>query len=34
MVSTGIGSKPSMDVKPSNAAISDRAVSYTGKGTG
>ncbi|KAJ8791163.1 hypothetical protein J1605_020833 [Eschrichtius robustus] len=30
LVSTGIGGKPFMDVKPSNAAISDRAVSYTG----
>lgn len=33
MVSMGIGSKPFMDIKPSDAAISDRAIDYTMKGT-
>ncbi|XP_005934851.1 pleckstrin homology domain-containing family G member 4B isoform X2 [Haplochromis burtoni] len=32
MVSMGIGSKPFMDIKPSDAAISDRAIEYTMKG--
>lgn len=30
----GIGSKPFMDIKPSEAAISDRAIDYIMKGTG
>lgn len=30
----GIGSKPFMDIKPSDAAISDRAIDYITKGTG
>lgn len=30
----GIGSKPFMDIKPSDAAISDRAIDYIMKGTG
>lgn len=30
----GIGSKPFMDIKPSDAAISDRAIDYFMKGTG
>lgn len=34
MVSMGIGSKPFMDIKPSDAAISDRAIEYTMKGAG
>lgn len=34
MVSMGIGSKPFMDIKPSDAAISDRAIDYIMKGTG
>ncbi|XP_068591825.1 pleckstrin homology domain-containing family G member 4B isoform X2 [Cebidichthys violaceus] len=33
MVSMGIGSKPFMDIKPSDAAISDRAIDYIMKGT-
>ncbi|XP_031708983.1 pleckstrin homology domain-containing family G member 4B isoform X2 [Anarrhichthys ocellatus] len=33
MVSMGIGSKPFMDIKPSDAAISDRAINYIMKGT-
>lgn len=33
MVSMGIGSKPFMDIKPSDAAISDRAIDYFLKGT-
>ncbi|KAM8825970.1 pleckstrin homology domain-containing family G member 4B [Synchiropus picturatus] len=33
MVSMGIGSKPFMDIKPSEAAISDRAVDYFLKGS-
>ncbi|XP_037836082.1 pleckstrin homology domain-containing family G member 4B isoform X2 [Kryptolebias marmoratus] len=33
MVSMGIGSKPFMDIKPSEAAISDRAIDYIMKGT-
>ncbi|XP_062841641.1 pleckstrin homology domain-containing family G member 4B [Trichomycterus rosablanca] len=32
MVSMGIGNKPFMDIKPSDAAISDRAVDYIMKG--
>ncbi|XP_030250410.1 pleckstrin homology domain-containing family G member 4B isoform X4 [Sparus aurata] len=32
MVSMGIGSKPFMDIKPSDAAISDRAIDYIMKG--
>lgn len=34
MVSMGIGSKPFMDIKPSDSAISDRAVDYITKGSG
>lgn len=34
MVSMGIGSKPFMDIKPSDAAISDRAIDYIMKGSG
>ncbi|KAK7886281.1 hypothetical protein WMY93_025902 [Mugilogobius chulae] len=33
MVSMGIGSKPFMDIKPSEAAISDRAIDYIMKGS-
>uniref|UniRef100_A0A8C4VDF7 Pleckstrin homology and RhoGEF domain containing G4B n=1 Tax=Gopherus evgoodei TaxID=1825980 RepID=A0A8C4VDF7_9SAUR len=33
MVSMGIGNKPFMDIKPSEAAISDRAIDYIMKGT-
>ncbi|XP_028837395.1 pleckstrin homology domain-containing family G member 4B isoform X2 [Denticeps clupeoides] len=33
MVSMGIGNKPFMDIKPSEAAISDRAVDYIMKGS-
>ncbi|KAM7383575.1 hypothetical protein PAMP_003215 [Pampus punctatissimus] len=33
MVSMGIGSKPFMDIKPSDAAISDRAIDYIMKGS-
>ncbi|XP_076868636.1 pleckstrin homology domain-containing family G member 4B isoform X2 [Brachyhypopomus gauderio] len=33
MVSMGIGNKPYMDIKPSDAAISDRAIDYIMKGT-
>ncbi|CAJ1062108.1 pleckstrin homology domain-containing family G member 4B isoform X2 [Xyrichtys novacula] len=33
MVSMGIGSKPFMDIKPSDAAISDRAIDYFMKGS-
>ncbi|KAM6967956.1 pleckstrin homology domain-containing family G member 4B [Aplochiton taeniatus] len=33
MVSMGIGSKPFMDIKPSDAAISDRAIDYIIKGS-
>lgn len=33
MVSMGIGSKPFMDIKPSDSAISDRAVDYITKGS-
>ncbi|XP_054434624.1 pleckstrin homology domain-containing family G member 4B [Pteronotus mesoamericanus] len=33
MVSVGLGSKPFLDVKASEAAINDRAVSYTVNGT-
>ncbi|KAM9253394.1 pleckstrin homology domain-containing family G member 4B [Dugong dugon] len=33
MVSMGIGNKPFMDIKPSDAAISDRAIDYIVKGT-
>ncbi|XP_006900238.1 PREDICTED: LOW QUALITY PROTEIN: pleckstrin homology domain-containing family G member 4B [Elephantulus edwardii] len=32
MVSMGLGNKPFMDIKPSDAAISDRAIDYTVKG--
>ncbi|XP_060103725.1 pleckstrin homology domain-containing family G member 4B [Heteronotia binoei] len=32
MVSMGIGNKPFMDIKPSDAAISDRAIDYIMKG--
>ncbi|XP_066099069.1 pleckstrin homology domain-containing family G member 4B isoform X1 [Saccopteryx bilineata] len=32
MVSMGLGSKPFLDIKPSNAAISDRAVNYITNG--
>lgn len=34
MVSMGIGNKPFMDIKPSDAAISDRAIDYIMKGAG
>lgn len=34
MVSMGIGNKPFMDIKPSDAAISDRAIDFIMKGTG
>lgn len=34
MVSMGIGSKPFMDIKPSDAAINDRAIDYIMKGSG
>lgn len=34
MVSMGIGSKPFMDIKPSDAAISNRAIDYIMKGSG
>lgn len=34
MVSMGIGSKPFMDIKPSDADISDRAIDYIMKGSG
>ncbi|XP_062425754.1 pleckstrin homology domain-containing family G member 4B isoform X2 [Rhea pennata] len=33
MVSMGIGNKPFMDIKPSEAAISNRAIDYLMKGT-
>ncbi|XP_058502917.1 pleckstrin homology domain-containing family G member 4B isoform X1 [Solea solea] len=33
MVSMGIGSKPFMDIKPSDAAISDRSIDYIMKGS-
>ncbi|XP_039516814.1 pleckstrin homology domain-containing family G member 4B-like isoform X3 [Pimephales promelas] len=33
MVSMGIGNKPFMDIKPSDSAISDRAVDYIMKGS-
>ncbi|XP_069765562.1 pleckstrin homology domain-containing family G member 4B isoform X2 [Narcine bancroftii] len=33
MVSMGIGNKPFMDIKPSDAAINDRAIDYIMKGT-
>ncbi|XP_032872395.1 pleckstrin homology domain-containing family G member 4B isoform X3 [Amblyraja radiata] len=33
MVSMGIGNKPFMDIKPSEAAISDHAIDYIMKGT-
>uniref|UniRef100_A0A8D2JEU1 Pleckstrin homology and RhoGEF domain containing G4B n=1 Tax=Varanus komodoensis TaxID=61221 RepID=A0A8D2JEU1_VARKO len=33
MVSMGIGNKPFMDIKPSDAAISDRAIDYIMRGT-
>ncbi|KAI1886207.1 hypothetical protein AGOR_G00211610 [Albula goreensis] len=33
MVSMGIGNKPFMDIKPSEAAISDRAIDYIMKGS-
>ncbi|XP_061918994.1 pleckstrin homology domain-containing family G member 4B isoform X4 [Entelurus aequoreus] len=33
MVSMGIGSKPFMDIKPSDAAINDRAIDYIMKGS-
>uniref|UniRef100_A0A3B5QA90 Pleckstrin homology and RhoGEF domain containing G4B n=1 Tax=Xiphophorus maculatus TaxID=8083 RepID=A0A3B5QA90_XIPMA len=33
MVSMGIGNKPFMDIKPSDAAISDRAIDFIMKGT-
>ncbi|XP_023680093.2 pleckstrin homology domain-containing family G member 4B isoform X1 [Paramormyrops kingsleyae] len=33
MVSMGIGNKPYMDIKPSEAAINDRAIDYTMKGS-
>ncbi|XP_077455255.1 pleckstrin homology domain-containing family G member 4B isoform X1 [Stigmatopora argus] len=33
MVSMGIGSKPFMDIKPSDAAINDRALDYIMKGS-
>ncbi len=34
MVSMGVGNKPFLDIKPSDAAISDRAVHYIMKGRG
>lgn len=34
MVSMGIGNKPYMDIKPSEAAINDRAIDYIMKGSG
>lgn len=34
MVSMGIGNKPFMDIKPSDAAISDRAIDYIMKRAG
>ncbi|XP_055363229.1 rho guanine nucleotide exchange factor 40 [Betta splendens] len=34
MVSMGVGSKPFLDIQPSDAAISDRAVHYIMKGRG
>ncbi|KAL4646931.1 pleckstrin homology domain-containing family G member 4B [Arapaima gigas] len=33
MVSMGIGSKPFMDIQPSDAAINDRAVDFVARGT-
>lgn len=34
MVSMGVGNKPFLDIKPSDAAINDRAIDYimTGRG--
>ncbi|XP_069460541.1 pleckstrin homology domain-containing family G member 4B-like isoform X2 [Ambystoma mexicanum] len=34
MVSMGVGNKPFMDIKPSDAAINDRAIDYIMKGRG
>ncbi|XP_014351349.1 pleckstrin homology domain-containing family G member 4B [Latimeria chalumnae] len=34
MVSMGVGNKPFMDIKPSEAAINDRAIDYIMKGRG
>ncbi|XP_031977315.1 puratrophin-1 isoform X2 [Corvus moneduloides] len=34
MVSMGVGNKPFLDIKPSEAAISDRAIDYIMKGRG
>ncbi|XP_058849881.1 uncharacterized protein LOC117425702 isoform X1 [Acipenser ruthenus] len=34
MVSMGVGNKPYLDIKPSDAAISDRAIDYIMKGRG
>ncbi|XP_043935472.1 puratrophin-1 [Protopterus annectens] len=34
MVSMGVGNKPYMDIKPSDAAINDRAIDYIMKGRG
>ncbi|KAM6980548.1 puratrophin-1 [Aplochiton taeniatus] len=34
MVSMGVGSKPFLDIKPSDAAINDRAIDYIMKGRG
>ncbi|XP_069037278.1 puratrophin-1 isoform X3 [Lepisosteus oculatus] len=34
MVSMGVGNKPYLDIKPSEAAISDRAIDYIMKGRG
>lgn len=34
MVSMGVGSKPYLDIQPSEAAISDRAVHYIMKSRG
>lgn len=34
MVSMGVGNKPFLDIKPSEAAINDRAIDYIMKGRG
>lgn len=34
MVSMGVGNKPFLDIKPSEAAIHDRAIDYIMKGRG
>lgn len=34
MVSMGVGNKPFLDIKPSDAAINDRAIDYIMKGRG